>query len=347
MKNRTPMTSVEVERLLEPARERLREFGITIVVESSGVDPDSRADALIELSRGGVTSTYAVWIAPSMTLTSLAQGMLVGERPLLVVGDRISRRSAEAFREANVQFLDALGNAYISFDGVLIDVQGRATSADEQSPRRSDPAVSRPSNLFSRVRAQVILALLAWPELAGLRQRDIAAAAGTSLGQAHDVFTRLGEAGYLAGTALSPARFGELLDLWTAAYPTGLGPHLQVARFSGDPGRPFTGEQAAYLSGESAAGVDIVRPATLTVYVDSWDPKLAVANRWAVNPDRVDNIFVRRKFWTSPRPAEEPAAKPGNAPWPLVYADLMATGDARLVEVARTWRGDRAGSGPS
>ncbi|WP_203739830.1 type IV toxin-antitoxin system AbiEi family antitoxin [Actinoplanes cyaneus] len=25
-----------------------------------------------------------------------------------------------------------------------------------------------------------------------------------------------------------------------------------------------------------------------------------------------------------------------NAPWPMVYADLLATGDARLAEVART-----------
>ncbi|BEL11271.1 type IV toxin-antitoxin system AbiEi family antitoxin [Actinoplanes sichuanensis] len=342
------MTSGEVERLLEPAREHLRQFGISLAITSSSIDPDGRANAVIELSRGGATSTYVVGIARSMTLTSLAQGMPSGDRPLLVVGDRISRRSAEAFREANVQFLDALGNAYITFDGVLIDVRGRAASADEQSPSRSDLAVSRPSNLFSRVRAQVILALLAWPDLAGQRQRDIAAAAGTSLGQTHDVLTRLGEAGYLAGSAVSPARFGELLDLWTAAYPTGLGPHLQVARFSGDPSRPFVREQAAYLSGEAAEGVDIVRPATLTVYVDSWDPKLAIANRWTRNPDRVDNIFVRRKFWTSPRSTEElSAAKAGNAPWPLVYADLMAAGDARLVQVARTWRDDHAGSGPS
>jgi hypothetical protein len=342
VKSRTPASSGEVERLLEVARERLRGFGITLVTESPTVEPG--ADVVAELLRGSATSTYAVWVAPSMTLTSLAQGGPVTSRPLLVIGDRISRRSAEAFRNANVQYLDALGNAFITFDGVFIDVQGRAEPAGEERPGRPHSGVPRSSNLFSRGRAQVVLALLAWPELAGMPRREIAAAAGTSVGQAHDLLTRLGEAGYLTAAALNPARFDELLDLWTAAYPAGLGPQLQLARFSGDPGRPFLSEQSAYFSGETADGVDLARPATLTVYVESWDAKLAIANRWTTNPDRVDNIFVRRKFWTSPHPDEEaPAAGPRNAPWPLVYADLMATGDARLIEVARTWRAGRAG----
>jgi hypothetical protein len=131
--------------------------------------------------------------------------------------------------------------------------------------------------------------------------------------------------------------------LWTAAYPTGLGHRLEVARFHGDPTRPVVWEHPVYLSGETAAGIEIARPSTLTVYLDQADPRLAIENRWSRNPDRISNIFVRHKFWTSPRPAEEdPMMRTQNAPWPLVYADLMATGDARLGEVVRTWRDRRA-----
>jgi len=94
-----------------------------------------------------------------------------------------------------------------------------------------------------------------------------------------------------------------------------------------------------YLSSESADGVDVARPAALTVYLDTTDPKLPILNRWSRSPDRAPNVFVRRKFWVSPRPHEEdPSIKAQNAPWPLVYADLVATGDARLAEVSRTWR---------
>jgi hypothetical protein len=130
-----------------------------------------------------------------------------------------------------------------------------------------------------------------------------------------------------------------LLDFWTAAYPAGLGRRLEIAQYFGDPSKPVRSERPFCLSGESADGVDIAHPATLTVYLDGADPKLPILNRWSRNPDRRPNVFVRRKFWISPRPHEEdPAITAQNAPWPLVYADLVATGDARLGEVARTWR---------
>jgi hypothetical protein len=339
VKNRTWIGPDEVARRLESAQERLREFGVTLSAEPDPLRADGGADAVVTLSRGDASRVYAVEVKPSMTLTALARDRYAGPDPVLVIGDRITRRSADAFREADVQFIDAAGNAFITFDGVFIDVRGRADTAADDRVSPSRETVPQPSNLFSRSRAQVIMALLAWPELIGGQRREIAAAAGTSLGQTHDVLTRLAASGFLSGSSSKPARFGELLDLWTAAYPTGLGPRLRIAQLSGDPGRPLTVEQPAYLSGESAEGVDIARPATLTVYVNSWDPRLAIANRWSTNPDRVSNVFVRRKFWISPRPSEEdPAAGPRNAPWPLVHADLMAAGDPRLTEVARTWR---------
>ncbi|RSM48990.1 hypothetical protein DMB66_45465 [Actinoplanes sp. ATCC 53533] len=275
-----------------------------------------------------------------MTLSSLAHRTSAAPHPLLVVGDRISRRSAAALRDAGIQFVDALGNAFIAFDGALVEVQGR-TEPTNQAPK-SSPRITQPhqsTNLFSPGRSQVILALLAWPELARGSVREIATAAGMSVGQAHDALTRLEQAGLLLPTSRRLARADELLDYWTAAYPAGLGRRLRLAQYHGDPSRPVSNEQPSYLSGESADGVDIARPSTLTLYLDNPDPSLPILNRWSASPDRIPNIFVRHKFWISPRPHEEdPALKTQNAPWPLVYADLAATGDARLGEVARTWR---------
>ncbi|HWS36708.1 MAG TPA: type IV toxin-antitoxin system AbiEi family antitoxin [Actinoplanes sp.] len=344
MRNRTRVGSGQEDLFLELVRGRLREFGIAVEVEreASALAPDGGVDAVVALSRGDASAAYSVQVKSPMTLTSVARGRVLGSRPLLVVGDQITKRSADAFREADIQFVDTLGNAFITFDGVYVDVRGRAEPAAPGQVTRGRES----ANMFSRGRSQVILALLAWPELVEASRREVAKAAGTSLGQAHEVLTRLGEAGFLLSHARKLIRSDVLLDLWSAAYPAGLGPRLEIAGFIGDPARSLKSDRPLYLSGESAEGLDIVRPASLTVYVDSMDSKLAIANRWSTDPERVRNVFVRRKFWTSPRPeSEEFTAGIGNAPWPLVYADLLAAGDARLDEVAATWRSDRAGPG--
>src|SRR5262245_9342557 len=101
-------------------RMRLREFGITFELESPdapGLPPhiDSGIDAIATLSRAGAEARYAVVVRHTMTLSSLAHDTIAAPPyPLLIIGQRIGRRSAAAFRDADLQFVDALGNAYIT-----------------------------------------------------------------------------------------------------------------------------------------------------------------------------------------------------------------------------------------
>jgi hypothetical protein len=346
---------ITADLLISTARERLREFGIALEIEppdTSGAlgDADGGIDAIVTLSRAGARKRYAVVARDPMTLTSIARRVVPPPpHPLLIVGNRATRRSAAAFRDAGIQFVDALGNAFITFDSVLVEVQGRTEPTDEVPEGGRRIAGSRhPTNIFSPRRSQVILALLTWPELSTAKVRKIANVAGVSVGQAHDALTELEQAGFLVPISRRLDRVDELLEYWTAAYPTGLGRRLDIARYHGDPSRPISrprAEQPIYLSSESAEGTDIARPATLTVYLDFLDPKLPVMNRWSSNPDHAPNVFVRQKFWVAPLPDEEqPSTKARNAPWPLIYADLLAAGDARLAEVARAWRSRCAGS---
>lgn len=331
------------DRLIGTIQDRLRELGIALETESPESPLDASIDAIVTLSHAEAAARYAVVKAP-MTLNSLVSRALSRPPyPLLIIGDRITRRSAAAFRDADIQFVDTLGNAFIKFGSVRVDVQGRTEPAARTS--ESDYPLARPkrpANIFSPRRSQVILALLTWPELSSANIREIANAAGVSVGQAHDALTQLDQAGFLITASKRLDRTDDLLDYWTAAYPAGLGRRLNVAEYHGDPLTPVRrprAEQPVYLSSESAEGTDIARPATLTVYLDILDPRLPIMNRWSSSPDHPPNIFVRHKFWASPRPDEErPSATTQNAPWPLVYADLVATGDARLGEVARTWR---------
>lgn len=327
---------MKTNEVLNTVRDRLQEFDIRFDEAESPTGP------LVTLSRAGHRQQYAAVVAEPMTLSSVIRGHRTPASSFteLVIGHRVSRRSAAAFREAGIQFVDALGNASIRFGNVLIEVQGRTDSGVRPTDARNDPA-RPPANIFSSRRAQVILVLLTWPDLSTATVRDIAEAAGVSTGQAHDTLGQLEQTGFVVPGSRRLDRAEELLDLWTAAYPTGLGRRLELGRFHGDPATPVQGlaaDRSWHLSSESARASGVLRPATLTVYLDHLDRRLPALNRWDADTDRPPNIFVRRQFWKSPSGEDEPAPAGRNAPWPLVYADLLATRDARLSEVARTWR---------
>jgi len=144
----------------------------------------------------------------------------------------------------------------------------------------------------------------------------------------------------------------ELLDLWAAAFPTGLATKLTLARYRGQigPVKHVRSDGPVFFSGESAAE-DLLRPATLTLYVEQLDLRLPVVNQW--RSDGPANIVVRRKFWQVPhdssssggasRDPDGALAGVRPAPWPLVYADLVTSGDPRVRTVAREWRDRFAG----
>ncbi|MDQ7902967.1 hypothetical protein RB614_00345 [Phytohabitans sp. ZYX-F-186] len=98
--------------------------------------------------------------------------------------------------------------------------------------------------------------------LAAGKVREVAHAAGVSVGQAHDALAQLQQSGFLDPASKRLDRTDELLDYWAAAYLTGLGRRLEIATYSGDPSRPVSRpdpDQPVYLSSESAKGADIAR----------------------------------------------------------------------------------------
>ena len=333
-----------MDDLLARFAARLSDLGVTAGVGSAVPAGPGVQMTTVHLTRGTSTRAYRLLYGPTVSLADagLASGV---EPPTLVFTSFMTPRSAEAFRRAGVQYLDMVGNAWVEFDSVLLDVRGR--------PRPDDlavPAHKPAGNLFSTARAQVAFALLAWPPLWEATRRDLAHAAGVSLGQAHNALALLTEAGYRR----DPARPGqtELLDLWAAAFPTGLATKLTLARYRGQIGavKHVRSDDPVFVSGESAAE-DLLRPATLTVYVEQLDPRLPVVNKW--RSDGPANIVVRRKFWQAPHDSSSPGGASRDpdgalagvrpAPWPLVYADLVTSGDPRVRAVAREWRDHFAG----
>lgn len=286
-------------------------------------------------SHGSQQVTALLTSTPTLTRALQVQAQTHDER-LVLLGPAVHPRSASDLRAAGIQFLDAAGNAYLNFDGVLIDVRGRRphprAASHQHWPARS-------ANLFTPGRAQVIFVLLSWPELAEATVRAIAAAAKVSVGQAQSALRLLDEHDLYDRRSGRLLRRSLLAERWAETYSTGLGPKTLLRQFHGDPSRlALEGHGDVYVSGEQAASW-IRNPGSVTLYVEDLDPRLVLANRW--RSDGTPNIAIRQTFWAAPE-TDVPVHFPVSAPPLLVYADLLATHEARQVEAARKVREDHA-----
>lgn len=291
-------------------------------VHSSGVEPVE-----VTLTRGADRQRYSVLLGRPARLDDITRHPPTAH-PVMLFTDFVPRRTALALRNAGVQYLDGEGNAWVEFGHVLIDIRGRArpktTKYETPSPR------ILASNMFSPTRAQVVFALLAWPQLWAAPRRELAEAAGVSVGLVHDALTRLLDAGLDQS-----ARRADLLNRWTTAFPDGLAKRLTLASYRGDIDSlsRITSGHDMLVSGEVAA-TQLLRPASAVLYMQNLDPALALAHRWRT--DGFANIVVRRKFWHDPR-GPSPSREVSEAPWPLVYADLATSDDPRTRDAATEW----------
>lgn len=333
-----PERDEKLNTLLDSVTDTLASVGVS-VTRTPDRERNPSAATVLELDAGGTRGhrRYPVVIKQGRLDPPVAMAMaLPPERPLLVIAPHVPDTVAAVLRERGVDHADASGNVRLEWDRMLIDVRGRRPRA-KHAPSR-DSAASR---AFTRSGAMVVLALLSWADLAARPVRDIAHASGTSVGTAHTVMNELAGAGYLyqgtQGARLN--RGGELLDRWAEAYTVTLARKLPIAAFTLDrPERLAEAEHAllaegAQLGGELAASrIDPrLHPLTSTFYVDALPA--GVLARFRMRQDDDGALRFRRRFWN------QPTAKDPMVPSPLVYADLLASGDPRQREHAERIRG--------
>jgi hypothetical protein len=241
-------------------------------------------------------------------------------------------------KNLDLQFIDTVGNAYLRAPGLYVFVKG------ERPPTREKPLGARGGGTATALR--VVFALLCKPELLNAPYRDIVEAAGVALGAVGWVFFDLHGRGYIAGglhkrnrQLLEPDR---LLDEWVTNFPLKLRPKLNPRRFQA--ADPRWWEQAqlgagAYWGGEVAAAkmTGHLKPATYTIYLrpdadQAMIPTLAKEHRLRADPK--GNVEFLDAFWNFQMKVEDLNIVPPV----LVYADLMATLDARNLNVAKQIR---------
>lgn len=328
---------LERDEILNDAQTALAARGIVIKVSGLGDDPT------ITLKAGNCgTKKYELQVVGRMTpgaarvLTPSAKG------DLLVLAPHVTEASAEIFDRTGVDYLDRAGNALLRWERMLVDVRGRRRMDLPNSPASQ-------SRLFSASGVRVIFALLSWPSLVNRPLREIAHVAKTSLGTAQATISGLKNAGYIFAPGSgehSLIRTRELLDRWVEAYSIRLEPKLGKGYFASTlpdwwMGADFNpGDFGVQVGGEAAAWMmdGFLKPTTCTLYSDDLPLDLIKARRLhRVDPHDPMAVAMRQKFWRDPDFPGISLDSPV-VPAPLIYADLLVSGEPRQREAAAKLR---------
>lgn len=253
-------------------------------------------------------------------------------QPFLVVAENIFPTLKEKLRQENIAYLDTAGNIYVRTPAHFIWIEGNKTVRIKDKER---------NRAFTKTGLKVVLYLLDNKEAINLPYRKLAQDAGVALGNINYVIEGLKDAGFiiqLNNRQMKLQNKKVLLDRWI----TGYGEILKPANFLGafnfwkkenienwgmlplNLGKTFWG-------GEAAADflTNYLHPHKLTVFTTE---KSRLMKEWTLIPqDNVENgnVLIYNKFW------KDEYTNNGNiAPMPVVYADLILTGDPRCTEAA-------------
>jgi hypothetical protein len=325
--------SLNAEDLLHSALRRLAEVDVDAVVEHVPLAAaDSGFDALVRLNASVGTELYEVQLKPRVSPHSAAAVLPSGGRRPLVISSYVSESVAEVWRRQDVHYVDSVGNMYLRWPQLLVDVRGRRRSS---IPQPAEPG--RPLRAFKPSGLRVLFALLCDPGVIAAPYRDIAHRSGASLGTVQWVVKELERAGYVYSDAhvRQLNRVRDLFNRWVEAYALDLWPRLTLAHLeSADPmwwtkaDEVLRAEQGQW-GGETAAHhlTPHLRPSRAVVYAAGVPQRLIVEHRLRKAHDE-GNVEIRERFWNFPRPL------PLTVPSPLIYADLIASADPRQVEAA-------------
>jgi hypothetical protein len=325
----------EIE-LLQAALEAFHKAtGLEMAVAAREVTGDSthRADALLQLNTEGVGKQFAVDVKARLTQATLmiaAQQLQRFPQKGLIVTDYVNPIMAERLRAMDMPFLDAAGNAYINEPPVYVYIKGNKPVETPQ--RKGHTRAFQPTGL------KVLFAFLCHPGLENAPYREIAKAADVALGTVGWVITDLKELGYLVDMGKRGRKLTnkeKLIERWVMAYPEQLRPKLLLGRYkAADPdwwrNTSIQGAQA-YWGGEVAAAMltRYLKPEQETLYTRKMRNDFLLNNKLKKDPN--GDVEILEAFWQ----AEFDWPYPELAPPLLIYADLLATGDARNIETAR------------
>lgn len=315
--------------LMSAAQEALSQHGFDAqIVSGQGKSHDGR----IRIKHRGRAHSFRVEAKKTVTHATVGTFLLKHSdvpSDLIVVTEYVTPPIADELRRYGIQFVDAAGNAFLNRDGLYVFVTGRKS--------RQPIVAARPSRAFQDSGLRLTFALLTSPDLSNQTFRKIAAETRVAIGTVHWVMKDLRDHGFLADIAggrrlLDRSR---LVIEWAEAYNRVLRPKLLLAQFASDTPDWWRSTKiekyGAVWGGEIAAArlTKSLKPGTATIYADKIPHKLIIDRR--LKPDPEGQVEMRRRFWH----IDDEWRRRGVTPPLLVYADLVAIGDARSGDAAR------------
>lgn len=325
--------------LLDAAATHLRARDLAVAIKPAR--RDDRVDAWFRVTKDKRHVDYAVEVKRQVTPQTLgavvAQLKHWGEitrKPPLLVTAYITPPVADRLAAVDQQFVDAAGNAYLNAPGIFVLIMGR-------KPEK-DTIVEKPGRAFTTAGLKTLFALICNPELAAAPYREIAAGADVALGVLPGVLAGLQQTGHLhvMGNKRKLITTRRLLDEWALAYARTLRPKqllrtLIAPTFETWRTWDLQADQAKW-GGEPAAALltKYLGPGALTLYSEKVPARLIVEHRMTTaRPNDEHNLVeIRRRFWGE---GLRNTDRTDVVPHALVYADLLATGDARCIEAAQ------------
>ncbi|MDO8272084.1 MAG: type IV toxin-antitoxin system AbiEi family antitoxin [Gammaproteobacteria bacterium] len=320
-----------------------RETGLDLRVLQSGMVPlrGDSADAILELPERDMKFHAVIkQRAATLNVGALLQQLSLTAEPheRLLIAGYINPKLATKLKEANVQFIDAAGNAFICRPPIYVNIKGNRKNDEWRPERQTLGTAFKPTGL------KVIFALINDPDLINAPYRRMANIAQVALGNIGLIIRDLASLGFVEeglNTKLKKIiRLNVLLNKWVEEYPMKLKPKLILGRYTTenpnwyadidpvDHGAQWGGELAAYKL------THYLTPKQYVVYLDrgKLNDFLQAAKLKKLNTNNTENteIVVLEKFWQN----IEGHLEKSTVPPALIYADLVETGNTRNLEAA-------------
>lgn len=320
----------ELELILDTAIQAVGErtgLGLTAVEHGPG------ADLLVQLDDKPAHTGYRAQIKAYLnkqTVGLMATQTAQDRTAVMLVADYVNREQADRLRRLNIPFIDTAGNAFVNEPPIFVFATGNKPEIR--------PTAKPRVRLFQPTGLKLLFALLNQPGLEQKPYREQAEVAGIALGGVAWIMGDLRDGGYLVEPTRQTRRLinkRTLVDHWVVNYPARLREKLVLGRYTTT--RDLWWQHTdiavyqAYWGGEVAADrlTHYLKPQDATIYVDKVPARLLLENR--LQKARDGRVEIVKRFWHFDYPEKALQVVPPL----LVYADLVATGDARNIEVAR------------
>ena len=305
--------------------------GLKIRYEASQEHP-SEGDGLLFIT--GDKKEYCFQVEVKQTINKAiigqtAQQILKIQNKVILITPYVSPQLADHLKNLGIYFLDTAGNAFIKSQSLYIFSKGNKLS-EEQRPDTL-------SRAFKAKGLQVLFALMRINKLENRPLREIAELSNVALGTVQWVMKDLKKLGYLIDMGKRGKRLikkEDLLSRWTIAYSEQLRPKQLIGRFTADNRNWWVdtkiSQYGALWGGEVAGDIltKNLKPEIITIYTNEQPGKLILRGKLKKDPN--GDVEILGTFWR-----DELTNNDENIVHPiLVYADLIANGDKRNIEIA-------------